>query len=224
MIISVVHEMNKLLREVPTIQSWLGGSSNTFVPVTLNKDFIKKALADMKLAIVDWLKEPQTYCQSILDKFDFLIDGRAKHEIEVFIKKKPKFEEICKELEVYNKHVEKTQEISSLEYFTFVRLDCEKLRDALEKTEKSDFLHFQFTTIPLNPIKELLKIIHTQYHHFCTISLFCSFFKASLFRKGLGDVSRKLSNTLLKNVVDTYRAENQSICKAFENIESKAMR
>lgn len=170
MIISVVHEMNKLLREVPTIQSWLGGSSNTFVPVTLNKDFIKKALADMKKAIVDWLKEPQAYCQSILDRFDFLIDGRAKHEIEVFIKKKPKFEEICKELEVYNKHVEKTQEISSLEYFTFVRLDCEKLR------------------------------------------------------KGLGDVSRKLSNTLLKNVVDTYRAENQSICKAFQDIESKAMR
>ena len=170
MIISVVHEMNKLLREVPTIQSWLGGSSNQFVPVTLNKDFIKKALADMKLAITEWLQEPQAYCQNILDKFDFLIDGRAKHEIEVFIKKKPKFEEICKELEIYNKHVERTQEISSLEYFTFVRLDCEKLR------------------------------------------------------KGLGDVSRKLSNTLLKNVVDTYRAENQSICKAFEDIESKAMR
>ena len=170
MIISVVHEMNKLLREVPTIQSWLGGSSNNFVPVTLNKDFIRKALADMKIAIEDWLKEPQAYCQSILDKFDFLIDGRAKREIEVFIKKKPKFEEICKELEVYNKHVERTQEISSLEYFTFVRLDCEKLR------------------------------------------------------KGLGDVSRKLSNTLLKNVVDTYRGENQSICKAFEDIESKALR
>ena len=73
-------------------------------------------------------------------------------------------------MEVYNKHVEKTQEISSLEYFTFVRLDCEKLR------------------------------------------------------KGLGDVSRKLSNTLLKNVVDTYRGENQSICKAFQDIESKALR
>ena len=85
------------------------------------------------------------YPQGILDKFDFLIDGRAKKQIEVFIKKKPKFEEICKELEVkncedssnsllqivvkvYNKYVEKTQEISSLEYFTFVRLDCEKLR------------------------------------------------------------------------------------------------
>ena len=75
----------------------------------------------MKVAIEEWLKEPQTYCQSILDKFDFLIDGRAKKEIEVFIKKKPKFEEICGELEVYNKHVERTQEISSLEYFTFVR-------------------------------------------------------------------------------------------------------
>ena len=76
------------------------------------------------MAIEDWLKEPQTYCQvyiapliltpqgiqfmqmtlvypqGILDKFDFLIDGRAKKQIEVFIKKKPKFEEICKELEV----------------------------------------------------------------------------------------------------------------------------
>ena len=31
-------------------------------------------------------------------------------------------------IQVYNKYVEKTQEISSLEYFTFVRLDCEKLR------------------------------------------------------------------------------------------------
>ena len=42
------------------------------------------------------------YPQGILDKFDFLIDGRAKKQIEVFIKKKPKFEEICKELEVTN--------------------------------------------------------------------------------------------------------------------------
>ena len=29
-------------------------------------------------------------------------------------------------------------------------------------------------------------------------------------RKALGDASRKLSNTLLKNVVDTYRGENQA--------------
>jgi hypothetical protein len=37
MIVSVVHEMNKLLREVPTIQSWITGASNQFVQVTLNK-------------------------------------------------------------------------------------------------------------------------------------------------------------------------------------------
>ena len=36
-----------------------------------------------------------------------------------------------KSLQVYNKYVEKTQEISSLEYFTFVRLDCEKLRKVI---------------------------------------------------------------------------------------------
>ena len=142
------------------------------------------------------------HTQGILDKFDFLIDGRAKKQIEVFIKKKPKFEEICKELEVckttfprylirtlqvYNKYVEKTQEISSLEYFTFVRLDCEKLRKVIQ---------FHWKTKKCKAIL-ILKI-------------------NQVYLQGLGDVSRKLSNTLLKNVVDTYRGENQAICTAFE--------
>ena len=50
MIISVVHEMNKLLREAPTIQSWLGGSSNQFVPVTLNKvELFENSHGELKL-------------------------------------------------------------------------------------------------------------------------------------------------------------------------------
>ena len=57
----------------------------------------------------------------------------------------------------------------SLEYFTFIRLDCEKLR------------------------------------------------------KGLGDAARDLANTLLQNVVDTYRKENETICAAFEEIERVAL-
>merc|ERR1711997_549160 len=87
----------------------------------------------------------------VVNKFNFLIDGRAKKKIRQFIEKQPKFEDICLELQSYNKFVEQTQEISSLEYFTFIRLDCEKVR------------------------------------------------------KGLGDAARDLANSLLQNVVDTYR-------------------
>ena len=112
-------------------------------------------------------------------KFDFLIDGRAKKKIRDFINTQPKFEDICLELQSYNKfveqassqahvlitqfpvimrisHLEQTQEISSLEYFTFIRLDCEKVR------------------------------------------------------KGLGNVAKDLSNSLLQNVVETYRKENEA--------------
>ena len=46
MIVSVVHEMNKLLREVPTIQSWITGASNQFVQVTLNKE---RNVVDMRV-------------------------------------------------------------------------------------------------------------------------------------------------------------------------------
>ena len=58
----------------------------------------------------------------LVSKFNFLIDGKAKKEIIDFIATRPKFEDICDELQIYNQHVERTtQEISSLEYFMFVR-------------------------------------------------------------------------------------------------------
>ena len=70
---------------------------------------------------------------------------------------------------MYNRYVEQTQEITSLEYFTFIRLDCEKIR------------------------------------------------------RGMGNAARDLANSLLQNVVDTYRKENESICAAFEEIERIAL-
>jgi len=57
-----------------------------------------------------------------VQKFDFLIDGRAKSSIDKFIATNPKFEAICEELQTYNGYVDQTQEITSLEYFTVVRL------------------------------------------------------------------------------------------------------
>jgi uncharacterized metal-binding protein len=42
-------------------------------------------------------------------------------------------------------------------------------------------------------------------------------------RRGLADVARKLSNLLLKNVVDTYRKENERICQSFQEIERVAL-
>ena len=57
-----------------------------------------------------------------MEKFDCLIDGRAKSSIDKFIATNPKFEAICEELQTYNGYVDQTQEITSLEYFTVVRL------------------------------------------------------------------------------------------------------
>jgi hypothetical protein len=44
----------------------------------------------MKRAVASWLDEPSTYSATILNSFHFLIDGKAKKDIETFIKKKPK--------------------------------------------------------------------------------------------------------------------------------------
>ena len=56
-----------------------------------------------------------------VEKFDFLIDGRARASIDKFIATNPKFEDICEELRTYTGYVDQTQEITSLEYFTVVR-------------------------------------------------------------------------------------------------------
>ncbi len=41
-----------------------------------------------------------------VEKFDFLIDGRAKSSIDKFIATNPKFEAICEELQTYNGYVD----------------------------------------------------------------------------------------------------------------------
>ena len=57
--------MNKLLREVPTMESWISGGSSEFVQVSLHQDFIKAALDDLKVSVDNWLKEPIECCQNI---------------------------------------------------------------------------------------------------------------------------------------------------------------
>jgi len=61
---------------------------HTFSPC--DQDFIKRSLQDIKEAVAGWLEEPSTYSTTILNTFHFLIDGKAKKDIESFIRKKPK--------------------------------------------------------------------------------------------------------------------------------------
>ena len=103
------------------MESWIEGANSSFVPVTLDQDFIDGKLHQLKNYIEQWLEEPMAFSDTIRQKFNFLIDGTARKQILDFIEKSPKFEEICTELQVYNQYVERTQEISSLEYFAFVR-------------------------------------------------------------------------------------------------------
>ena len=61
----LILKMNKLLREVPTMESWISGGSSEFVQVSLHQDFINTALDDLKVSVDNWLKEPIECCQNI---------------------------------------------------------------------------------------------------------------------------------------------------------------
>ena len=132
--------MNKLLREVPTVESWILGSgiSNSFLNVTLDEDFITNQINILNTYLDMWLVELSefsqkmgkdlniyvwtlTKCVILETNFKFLIDGTARNAILSFIDEEPKFEDICKELKLYNGYYDNTQELSSLEYFTFIR-------------------------------------------------------------------------------------------------------
>lgn len=80
MIMSVVSEINKLLREVPSMESWITGANNSFIPVTLDEEFVAANLATLKTYIEQWLDEPLKYAQTIRQKFNFLIDGTARFD------------------------------------------------------------------------------------------------------------------------------------------------
>ena len=57
--------MNKLLREVPTMESWVCNSSSSFVQVTLDNDFILAQLTRLNGFIDRWLNEPIIYSKKI---------------------------------------------------------------------------------------------------------------------------------------------------------------
>ena len=62
--------MNKLLREVPTMESVITDSNNvnSFVQVTLDQDFIAKQKKILSAYIEKWLEEPKTFARSISKK------------------------------------------------------------------------------------------------------------------------------------------------------------
>ena len=67
--------MNKLLREVPTIESWISDASSEFVQVSLHQDFIKSALQKLRASVDTWLLEPQEFCDAIIKRCkSFIID------------------------------------------------------------------------------------------------------------------------------------------------------
>lgn len=58
-------QMNKLLREVPTMESWISDSSSSFVQVTLDQDFVDAQLNRLTSYIEGWLQEPTMFSNEI---------------------------------------------------------------------------------------------------------------------------------------------------------------
>ena len=103
------------------MEGWVTDATNCFVQVTLDEDFVEGKLDELRQLVTNWLEEPMIFTNGLVQKFNFLIDGKAKSNILEFISRNPRFEDICQELQVYNQYVDRTQEIASLAYFSFVR-------------------------------------------------------------------------------------------------------
>ena len=57
-------QMNKLLREVPSMESWISGGTSEFLQGSLHQDFIKTALDRLKVSVDKWLQEPIVFCET----------------------------------------------------------------------------------------------------------------------------------------------------------------
>ncbi len=57
--------MNKLLREVPTVESWLPDAEHSFVQVNLDKEFIDVQMRRLQTYLNQWLGEPLEYSNAL---------------------------------------------------------------------------------------------------------------------------------------------------------------
>lgn len=131
-IIFVAETIMGSMHSVPTVQSWLSGSSSTVSVDTNIADHISiKALAFLRKAVKENFKEPQEYMQGFVKDYSFLVNGEAAADIEKFMAEEHSFEEYCTLIEKFRTITQEINDLDNVIHFDMVKVDCDDLKRAL---------------------------------------------------------------------------------------------
>ncbi|XP_064633435.1 dynein axonemal heavy chain 12-like isoform X2 [Lineus longissimus] len=136
-VLFVVNQVTKSMQAVPTVQSWLAGGNTTVnTDVNVAQHIVDAATFKLKEACQRNFEEPQLHLQSFMDRYDYIVNGKAKSEIEAFMEAEHTFDEYCEYIEKFRALAKEILSLPSIEHYDMIRLDCEDLKRGLAEASR----------------------------------------------------------------------------------------
>uniref|UniRef100_A0A665TVC1 Dynein heavy chain linker domain-containing protein n=1 Tax=Echeneis naucrates TaxID=173247 RepID=A0A665TVC1_ECHNA len=133
----ILNTITKTLQKVQTVQSWLAQTTSSFVDAKVADHILAWAQATLKTAVCRNLEEPDKHFQNYVVRFDWLVNGTAQTEVEMFMEEEHCFNEYVKKVEEFHALSKEIISLPAKAHFTMVHLDCEELKQGLSSKAKT---------------------------------------------------------------------------------------
>ncbi|XP_072306337.1 dynein axonemal heavy chain 12 [Eucyclogobius newberryi] len=135
-IFGILNSITSTLQTVQTVQSWLAGSTSSFVDAKVADHKLGRAKAILKKAVEKHLEEPEKHFQTYVDNYAWLVDGTAQSQVKLFMEEEHSFDEYTQKVEEFFRLSKKIFNLPIKVHFTMVHLDCEELKQGLASKAK----------------------------------------------------------------------------------------
>ncbi|XP_026189143.1 dynein heavy chain 12, axonemal isoform X3 [Mastacembelus armatus] len=136
-VFEILNYIKNTLQKVQTVQSWLTQATSSFVDAKLADHILAWAQVTIKTAVYKNLEEPDNHLQSYVNSYDWLVNGTAQAQVEVFMEEEHSFDEYTKQVEEFRALSKEIMSLPAKAHFTMVHLDCEELKQGLANKAKT---------------------------------------------------------------------------------------
>ncbi|XP_022244308.1 dynein heavy chain 7, axonemal-like [Limulus polyphemus] len=134
-ICSIVDEINKSMKDIPTMANWLaeGSSHSTHetLYVGLPKDIMENGQSKLKKILFPHFQDLYDLVHYYGSKYEFLVNGDAKKQVNKFIREDHNFQEIYEFVEYFQQVKQEIQDLREKENLLIFFVDLGVLKESL---------------------------------------------------------------------------------------------
>ncbi|XP_076341451.1 dynein axonemal heavy chain 12-like [Tachypleus tridentatus] len=134
-ICSIVAEINKSMKDIPTVANWLAEGSNHSTHETLciglPKDIMENGVNKLKKILFPHFQDLYELVHYYASKYEFLVNGEAEKQVNTFMREDHKFQEIYEFVEYFQQIKQEIQDLHENDYLLLFFVNLSGLKESL---------------------------------------------------------------------------------------------